>query len=83
MAEAIRAKADANATVIVAKATSLGAKLRAKGDREAGKIYSSAYKQDPGFYSFYQSLETYRKSFAKTNDVVVLDTQNNFLKYFN
>jgi membrane protease subunit HflC len=83
MAEAIRAKADADATVIVAKATAQGAKLRAKGDREAGKIYSAAYRQDPGFYSFYQSLETYRKSFATTNDVVVLDTQNDFLKYFN
>jgi membrane protease subunit HflC len=83
MAEAIRAKADADSTVIVAKATTLGAKLRAKGDREAGKIYSAAYRQDPGFYSFYQSLETYRKSFATSNDVVVLDTHNDFLKYFN
>jgi membrane protease subunit HflC len=83
MAEAIRAKADADATVMVAKATTLGAKLRAKGDLSAGKIYSAAYRQDPGFYSFYQSLETYRKSFATTNDVVVLDTRNDFLKYFN
>ena len=83
MAEAIRAKADADATVKVATATAAGAKLKASGDREAGKIYSAAYRQDPGFYSFYQSLETYRKSFATTNDVVVLDTQNDFLKYFN
>jgi membrane protease subunit HflC len=83
MAEAIRAKADADATVIQAKAIEQAAKLKAEGDRQAGKIYSVAYRQDPNFYAFYQSLDTYRKSFAKTNDVVVLNSNSPFFKYFN
>lgn len=83
MAEAIRAKADADATVIVAKANSEAAQKKAKADQEAAKIYADAYKQDPNFYAFYQSLESYRKAFAKNNNLLVLNTRNDFFKYFN
>lgn len=81
-AEAIKAKADSESAVILAKAREQAAKLMAQGDRDAAQIYSEAYNKEPNFYVFYKSLETYRKSFSKLSDGIILTTQNEWLKYF-
>jgi membrane protease subunit HflC len=81
-AEAIRAKAEANAIVIIATAKTQAANIRAAGDGEAAQIYAQAYSKDPGFYAFYRSLQAYKKTFANKNDIMVLQPDNAFLKYF-
>ncbi len=81
-AEAIRAKAEANAIVILATARAEAAKIKAEGDGQAAQIYAEAYSKDPGFYAFYRSLLAYKKTFANKSDVIVLQPDNAFLKYF-
>lgn len=82
-AEAIRANADAQATVIVATARAEAMRVRGNADAEAAAIYSAAYKQDPSFYAFYRSLIAYRKSFASKQDILILKPDSQFFKYFN
>jgi membrane protease subunit HflC len=80
--EEVKALADQKVTVIKAQALMQGANLRAQGDREASIIYSKAYGLNPGFYSFYRSIEAYEKSFNNKNDVLVLKPEGQFFNYF-
>ncbi len=80
--EEIRALADQKVTVIKAQALMKGATIRAKGDQQAAQIYANAYKVDPNFYAFYRSLEAYQKSFKSKNDLLILNPEGQFFKYF-
>lgn len=82
-AEAVKASADAEAQVKLATAKTEAAKLRAQGIAEAGEVYTVAYTKDPAFYYFYGSLEAYRDVFNSKQDVLVLQPNNQFFKYFN
>jgi modulator of FtsH protease HflC len=35
------------------------------------------------FYSFYRSLESYKKSFSDQGDILVLNPDSEFFRYFN
>ncbi|EMP56050.1 HflB protease modulator [Marinobacter santoriniensis NKSG1] len=80
-AEGIRADADRQKTVILAEAFSKSEKIRGEGDGAAARTYARAYSQDPDFYSFYRSLSAYQKSFANKNDIMVIDSDSDFLKF--
>lgn len=83
-AEAIRANADANVTIILATAAAQAASLRAEGDSQAAHIYTESYSQDPEFYNFYRSILAYQESFNDKRDILILKPDNNqFFKYFN
>jgi membrane protease subunit HflC len=82
-AEKRRAEADREVTVIRANAYRDGQKIRGEGDARAAEIYASAYNKDPEFYSFYRSIDAYRKSLGQEGDVLVLDADNEFFKYLN
>ncbi len=82
-AEKIRAKADAIVTVTIAKAQEEGAIIRAKGLAEAADIYAQAYQKDSEFYEFYRSLEAYTSAFDQGQDMLVLQPEAKFFKYFN
>ncbi len=82
-AERIRASADKDRTIIVAEAYKESQQLRGAGDAKAADIYALAYSGDPEFYSFYRSLESYRKSFQSGTDVMMLDPESEFFRYFN
>lgn len=81
-AEAIRADADAKVIIIEAQAERAAAQLRGEGDALASKIYSDVYGRDPEFYSFYRSLEAYRETFKRNNDMLVIKPDDAFFKYF-
>jgi membrane protease subunit HflC len=81
-AEKIRAEADRQRTVILADAYRDAEKLRGEGDAAATKIYARAFSKDAEFYAFYRSLNAYRSSFADKNDVLVIDPNTEFFKYF-
>jgi modulator of FtsH protease HflC len=53
--------------------------IRGKADAEATRIYGAAYKQDPEFYSFLKTLETY-KSTPFDNTTLILGTDSDFYK---
>jgi membrane protease subunit HflC len=80
--EKIRADADKQRTVILAEAYREAEKMRGEGDAKASQIYAQAFGQNPEFYKFYRSLEAYRASFKSRNDVMVVDPNSEFFKYF-
>ncbi|HAV37214.1 MAG TPA: protease modulator HflC [Massilia sp.] len=80
--EKIRADADRQRTVILAEAFREAEKIKGEGDAKASAIYSDAFGKNPEFYKFYRSLEAYRASFKDQGDVMVIDTNSEFFKYF-
>jgi modulator of FtsH protease HflC len=82
-AAAIRAAADANVALITTTAKEKAAFIRGAADAEAAKIYVDAYSKAPELYTFYRSLEAYKKIFANHQDVLVLKPDSQFFKYFN
>jgi membrane protease subunit HflC len=81
-AERIRADADRQRTVILADAYKLSEEVRGEGDAKAAEIYANAYGQDAGFYSFYRSLNAYRSAFGQGGDMMVLQPDSEFFRYF-
>jgi len=81
-AEKIRAEADRQRTVIVADAYRDAEILRGEGDAGATKIYAKAYGKDVEFYSLYRSLNAYKTTFADRSDILVIEPNSEFFKYF-
>ena len=80
--EQIRADADRQRTVIIAEAFREAEKIKGDGDAKATAIYADAFGKNPEFAKFYRSLEAYRASFKDRNDVLVMDPNSEFFKYF-
>lgn len=81
-AERIRANADREAQVTLANAYRDSEKLRGEGDAKASEIYAKAYGEDAEFYKFYRSLNIYRDAFGTRDNVLVLEPDGEFFKYF-
>lgn len=81
-AERLRAAADRERTVLLANAYKDSQILRGEGDAQAAEIYAKAYSVDPDFYSFHRSMESYRNSFRDRSDLMVLEPQSEFFRYF-
>jgi modulator of FtsH protease HflC len=81
-AEKIRADADKQREVIIAQAYRTAQRVQGEGDAKASATYARAFKENPEFYSFYRSLEAYRASFKNKSDILVLDPNSEFFKYF-
>ena len=80
-AEGIRADADRQQTVILAEAFAKSEQLRGEGDGQAARIYADAYSQNEEFYSFYRSITAYQNAFSSKNDIMVIDSDSNFLRF--
>jgi membrane protease subunit HflC len=81
-AEKIRADAERQREVILAEAYREAQRVRGDGDAKSSAIYAAAFNQNPEFYSFYRSMEAYRQSFRGRSDVMVLEPNSDFLRYF-
>ncbi|MBS1269207.1 MAG: Modulator of FtsH protease HflC [Gammaproteobacteria bacterium] len=82
-AEKIRSNADRQRLVTIANAQRDGQKLRGEGDAGATQIYAEAFGQDDDFYGLYRSLNAYEATFASKSDLLVLEPDSQFFKYFN
>ena len=82
-AEKIQAFADKERTIILADAYRDSEKIRGNGDAISASNYAEAYSQDVDFYSFYRSLESYKKSFSQQGDILILNPDSEFFRYFN
>ncbi len=80
--EKIRADADRQRIVILAEAYRQAEGIRGEGDAKAARIYAQAFGQNPEFYKFTRSLEAYRESFKTRSDVLLIDPNSEFLRYF-
>lgn len=81
-AERIRSAAERQRTEIISDAYRDAEKIRGEGDALASEIYAKAYNRNPEFFSFYRSLEAYQSSFRDQGDVLVLEPDSDFFKYF-
>jgi membrane protease subunit HflC len=82
-AERIRAAADREATVLLANAYRDAERIRGEGDAGSAEIYANAYGRNAEFYAFYRSLSAYRNSFGSAGDILVLQPDSEFFRYFN
>ncbi|MEY4863164.1 MAG: inner rane-anchored protein [Pseudomonadota bacterium] len=80
--EKIRADADRQRDVLIAEAYRDAQRVKGEGDARAAALFSEAFGQNPEFASFYRSLEAYRASFRGRSDVLVLDPNSEFFRYF-
>lgn len=81
-AKKIEAIAKKEATIILAQANRTALETKGQGDAEATKIYANAYNKNREFYAFYRSLEAYVNSFNSENDILILDPNSEFFRYF-
>ena len=81
-AKIIRAAADRERAVILAEASRDGQQLRGTGDGLATEIYATAYSQDTEFYALYRSLNAYKRTFNNRSDILVLQPDAEFFRYF-
>ena len=79
--ERVRADADRQRTVILAEAYRDAERIRGAGDARAAEIYAAAYSKDREFYAFYRSMQAYRESIGKDQDVLVLQPDSEFFKF--
>lgn len=77
----IQAEADRESTVILAEAYRDGERIRGEGDAVAANTYAQAYTQNAEFYSFYRSMQAYRQSLGREQDVLVLDPSSEFFQF--
>lgn len=82
LAQQIRAKAEKERTVLLAEATKKAETLRGEGDKQTTKIWSDAANQDKDFYSFYRSLNAYKKTMKDGNTSMILSPDSEFFRYF-
>ena len=80
-AQKIRASAEKQRVVTVADGARQSQEIRGAGDAEAIRIYADSFGQDPEFFSFYRSMEAYKKSFNQ-DDTMVINPTGDFFKFF-
>jgi len=80
--EKIRADADRQREVILAQAYRDAQRIKGDGDGKATAIQANAFSANPEFFAFYRSIEAYKQSFKNKNDVLVLEPNSEFFKYF-
>jgi modulator of FtsH protease HflC len=81
-AQEIKARADRDVTVLVAEATSKSEQMRGEGDAERNRIFADAYGKDPGFFSFYRSMQAYEASLRANDTRLVIKPDSDFFRYF-
>lgn len=82
-AERIRANADREREVILANAYKDAETVRGEGDARATDIYARSFGEDEEFYTLYRSLNAYKTSFNNSSDILLLEPDSDFFRYFN
>ena len=80
-AEKIKADADRQRTVVLAEAYRDAQNIKGSGDAQANELYAKAFSKDPEFAKFYRSLDAYRQSFNKPQDMMGVDPSSEFFDY--
>lgn len=65
---------------IISQAYRKAQEIKGKADAQVTKIYASAYNNDPEFYSFIKTLETYATTIDKES-TVILTTDSDYFEY--
>jgi membrane protease subunit HflC len=76
----IMGKVERELKVIISSANREAEEIKGKADAEAAKIYADAYNQDPEFYSFIKSLESYKDAVGENTNLVI-SADSEFYKF--
>ena len=76
----IMGKVEKELKVILSTANREDEEIKGKADAEAAKIYADAYNQDPEFYSFTKSLESYKTAVGQNTNLVI-SSDSEFYKF--
>lgn len=77
----IHAKADKDVTVLTAEAERDAQIIRGQGDSCRNRIFAAAYGQDPDFFAFYRSMQSYEMALETDGTTLVLSPDSAFFKY--
>lgn len=80
--EQIQADAEKQRDILVSQAYRDAQRVKGEGDAKAASLYAQAYSLNPEFYAFYRSLDAYKESFKSKDDVLVIDQNSEFFRYF-
>jgi membrane protease subunit HflC len=80
--ERIQADADRQRSILLAEAYRDSEIARGEGDARATEIYAEAFSKDPEFYKFYRSITAYVKNFSSAGDVILLEPDSDYFRYF-
>ena len=78
----IMAETEREKTVILAEAYKQAQQLRGEGEAEAIRIYAESFNQDPEFYQFFRTMESYQNS-LKEETTILLSPDSEYIKYMN
>ena len=79
-AKQITSSADKDKEILLADARKGAEKVMGQGDAQALETYADAYNQDPGFYRFWRTLESYKVA-LKDGSRIVLSTDSDYLEF--
>ena len=78
----IIAAADKEVTITLATAQETADRTRGEGDAQRTRIYAQSFGRDPGFASFYRSMQAYEASIGQGDATMVLSPDSQFFRYF-
>ncbi|MCW8890380.1 MAG: protease modulator HflC, partial [Sedimenticola sp.] len=55
---------------------------RGEGEGISAEIYAKVFEQNAEFYAFYRSLNAYGKTFNNEGNMMVLEPDSEFFRYF-
>ncbi len=64
---------------ILSQAYKTSEEIKGRADARAARIYANAYSQDPDFFEFWRSIESYRKTIPNFNKTITTDLE--YFKY--
>jgi membrane protease subunit HflC len=76
----IMGKVERELKVILSTANREAEEIKGQADAEAAGIYAEAYNQDPEFYSFIKSLESYKTAIGDNTNLVI-SADSEFYKF--
>ncbi len=80
-AQETTARADRDATVLVAEAQARADAIRGEGDGERNRIFADAFGRDPDFFAFYRAMQAYEAG-LRGDTRMLLRPDSEFFRYF-
>lgn len=78
----ILGKVERELKTVTSSALQEAEQIKGKADAEASRIYAEAYNQDPEFYAFFKTLESYERTVG-ANTRLVISADSEFYRYLN
>jgi membrane protease subunit HflC len=79
----IRSRADRDVQILLGEASRTSDETRGQGDAERNRVFAEAFQRDPGFFTFWRSMQAYEASLKAGETRMVLSPTSDFFRYFN